>query len=287
MTALDTMERTNSLLAIGGVIYAGRQSGLHLIGADGGERNLYQAWLPDQTLPTQAIAAHGDRLLAGVLGGVARSEDGGKSWSMRPFRLPPPLVTCLALSPAFERDGCVLAGSLEDGLFRSTDAGETWRAVNHGLFDHSVYALALSPDFAEDGIACAGADSGVYRSQNGARLWQDLTMPAGDETVLSLALSADGAIYAGCEAHGLLRSDDEGESWTRLLQTDGAVNGVALARKGPIIALVNDSLLLSRDDGASWRELRPEAVDCMTLDNDGETLIVALADGGLRREDVL
>lgn len=279
MTTMDRPERTNSLLALGDTIYAARQTGLYRIGADGEARNLYQRWLPDQVLPTLAVAAAGELLLAAINGGVARSEDGGSSWTARQFRAPAPLATCLALSPAFEADGCALAGSFEDGVFRSADSGQTWRAVNHGLFDHSVYALMLSPSFADDGLAYAGTGSGLYRSENGGRLWQALTLPAGDETVLSLALSDCGALYAGCEAHGLLRSNDGGANWETLLEAEGAVNGLALAAGGAIIAQVDDGLLMSMDDGASWSEVAAENVDCMALGADGETLVLALADG--------
>jgi len=286
MTSIDTIERTNCLLAAGDAVYAARQTGLYRIGAGGDERNLYRSWLPDQDLPTLAIAAAGNLLLAGINGGVARSEDGGVRWKAHHFRAPAPLVTSLALSPAFDEDGCVLAGSFEDGAFRSTDGGESWTAVNHGLFDHSVYSLALSPQFDSDGIAYAGAGSGIYRSENGGTLWWDLNMPVGDETVLSLALAESGALYAGCEAHGLLRSCDAGVSWEALLETDGAVNGVALAKHGAIIAQVDDGVWLSRDDGASWSEVVADNVDCVAMEDDGATLVMAMADGTIRREEV-
>ena len=279
MSAVETIERTNSLLAARDAVYAARQSGLYRIGAGGEEQNLYQSWLPDQDLPTLAIAKAGNLLLAGINGGVARSPDGGRSWDARQFRAPAPLVTCLALSPGFEDDGCALAGAFEDGVFRSADGGETWRAVNHGVFDHSIYALALSPQFADDGVAYVGAGSGIYRSENGGRLWWDLTMPSGDETVLSLALAESGALYAGCEAQGLLRSSDGGETWETVLETEGAVNGLILTARGAIVAQVDAGLLLSRDDGANWSEVKAENVDCMALDLDSETLLVALAGG--------
>ena len=285
MSAFATNERTNSLLAAGDALYAARQSGLFRLDASG-TRNLYQSWLPDQAVPTLALAAAGDTLLAGINGGVARSADGGVSWDAQPLRAPAPLVTCLALSPAFDADGCVLAGTFEDGVFRSTDGGLSWRAVNHGLFDHNVLALALSPRFDADGIAYIGTGSGLYRSENGGRLWWDLSLPAGDETILSLALSDGGALYAGCEAHGLLRSKDGGASWETLLATAGALNGVLLPPGGAIVAQVDGGVLLSRDEGASWREVVAEDVDCVALDADGESLMLALADGAVVRADV-
>lgn len=283
MSAVSTTERTNSLLAAGDAVYAARQSGLYRIGVTGEERNLYQSWLPDQDLPTLAIAAECKLLLAGINGGVARSDDGGANWITHPFRAPAPLVTCLALSPGFEGDGCALAGSFEDGVFRSTDGGETWRAVNHGLFDHSIYALALSPRFADDGVAYVGTGSGIYRSENGGRLWWDLTMPSGDETVLSLALAESGALYAGCEARGLLRSIDGGERWETLLEANGAVNSALLTASGAIVAQVDDGALLSRDDGANWSEVTAENVDCIALNAVGKTLLMALTGGRIRQ----
>ena len=222
MTAANVTDRTHSLVAQGGAIYAGRQSGLYRIQTKGEAQNLFRAWLPDQQMPALALAIDdgGELMLAGIQSGVARSIDGGATWDAIQLRAPAPLVTCLAAAPDVAAGGCVLAGTFEDGVFRSTDGGATWQAVNHGLFDHSVYALALSPRFCEDGLVYAGTSSGVYASENGGRLWQDLTMPAGDETVLSLALAGCGALYAGTESHGLLRSKDGGESWETLLETE-------------------------------------------------------------------
>ena len=227
MTTAAAIDRTNGLLAASGEFYAARQTGLYRVDGKGGDpQNLYVAWLPDQDVPTLAIAAVDDLLLAGINGGVARSKDGGQTWNAQQFRFPAPLVTCLAVSPGFTCDGVVLAGTFEDGVFRSIDGGESWGAVNHGLFDHNIYALVLSPGFADDGIVYAGSGSGLYKSENGGRLWWDMTMPSGDETVLSLALSECGTLYAGCESQGLLRTSDGGATWETVLETKGAVNAV-------------------------------------------------------------
>ncbi len=282
MAAADLRDRTYELLCRGGSIYAARQSGLYRYSALGSEpEQLYQSWLPGQAMPTLALGAAEAILLAGINGGVARSEDGGNRWEALQFALPAPLVTCLALSPEFARDGCLLAGSYEDGVFRSSDGGRSWLAFNHGLYDHNIYCLALSPGFSADSIVFAGTSSGIYRSENGGRLWQDLVMPAGDETVLSLALSPtfaeDGIIYAGCESHGLLRSNDGGGHWETWLETDGAVNQVLLAADGEIVLLVNDELLLG--DGQRWRELAAGGVDCVALGEDGARLLLGMANG--------
>ncbi len=285
MTTVDLIDRAHSVVAEGGTIYAARQSGLYRINAPGNVQSLFRSWLPDQAMPTLAlaIADASGLMLAGISGGVARSSDGGESWLAIPLRAPAPLVTCLAAAPGFAAGGCILAGTFEDGVFRSTDGGATWLAVNHGLFDHSIYALTLSPRFAEDRLAYAGTSSGIYKSENGGRLWQDLSMPAGDDTVLSLALAECGALYAGCEAQGLLRSSDNSDKWETLLETDGAVNAIALADDSRIIAQVNDGVLGSSDGGASWKETVAGAVDCIALA--GESILLAMSDGSIRQEE--
>ena len=285
MTSAEVMDHSHSLIAQGGAIYAARQSGLYRIPAPGDEQSLFRSWLPDQDMPALALVidAGGDLLLAGIPGGVARSTDGGANWEAIPLRAPAPLVTCLAAPPDIASGGCVLAGTFEDGIFRSTDGGASWLAVNHGLFDHSIYVLALSPCFAVDGLVYAGTSSGIYRSENGGRLWRDLSMPTGDETALSLALAESGALYAGTETHGLLRSPDDGETWETLLETEGALNAIALVDAARIVAQVDDRVLRSNDGGASWNEMVADGVDCLSLD--GESLVMAMTDGSIRRTD--
>ena len=280
-------DRIHALVAAGGITVA-RQSGLfRLSSLDGTAQNLYQGWRPDVAIATLALAVADDIILAGIAGGVARSDDGGESWRALQFRVPPPLVTCLALSPDFARDGVALAGSFEDGIFRSDDGGESFGAFSFGLFDHNVYCLALSPAFTRDGLAFAGTGSGVYRSDNGGRYWRDLSLPAGDETVLSLALSpnfdADGIIYAGTEAHGLLRSDDGGDRWRRMADIGGAVDALLLAEDDDsrLYALADDALLRSDDGGDRWQTLLESNVAAIAFAGDGRSLLLGMASGDI------
>lgn len=287
MTAVELTERTHALAQAGGKVYAARQSGIYITHESGEEQSLFRGWPTGNGLPTLALAVDtaASLLLAGIHGGIARSADGGRNWEAIAFRAPPPLVTCLASSPGVNDEGWLLAGTFEDGVFRSVDGGKHWRASNHGLFDQSVNCLAYAPDCLSEGIIYAGTSSGLYASENGGKLWRDMQMPAGDETVLSLALSTDGAaIAAGTESQGLLHSADGGQSWTRPLETGGAVNAIALTNDGALVALVDDAVLRSSADGGSWVEIAAGGVDLMLLDAESEQLILALSSGVLRRE---
>jgi hypothetical protein len=105
----------------------------------------------------------------GLAGGILYSQDGGNQWLSARVPKPPPVVSCFAASPDFERDGVVLAGSLEDGVLRSADRGRSWVTWNFGLLDLAVMSLAISPNFAEDEMVFAGTESGLFRSSNGGR----------------------------------------------------------------------------------------------------------------------
>ena len=258
-----------------GICFAGRRSGLYRSG-DGGLtwRPAYESLDLDAALTTTAVALSpdfgGDRsLFAGVPGAVLRSLDGGERWFVAPLPSPPPVVSALAVSPDYARDGAVLAGTVEDGVFRSADRGVSWSAWNFGLLDLGVLALAISPAFARDETLYAGTESSLFRSTNGGRAWREVE-PAGEfAPILSLALSPgyerDGVILAGTEAHGLLHSGDRGRSWARLGEgvIADAVNAILLAPDYPgtpdIAVMLDTALFGSRDGGRTWSAWHVEA----------------------------
>ena len=265
------MQRTHQIARLHGTIHAARQNGLWRIANSGWSQNLFGKWSGDQEVAALCLAAYGETLLAGINGGVAISVDGGESWDAIPFRLPAPLVTCL-----LHVDDSLLAGTFADGVFRSSDGGKSWQAVNHGLFDHSVNCLATDP---RGETVFAGTSTGIYYSVNGGRLWHDLDgVGSGDETVIALAADDDGALYAGCESHGLLRIRDGNAEKIRVQK--GAVNGIVCG-DGWLAAQIDDRVMLTRDNGNRWTRLA-KTVDCMAKDDDG--LLLAYADSSVGRQ---
>jgi hypothetical protein len=110
-----------------GVCYAAKESGLYS-SADGVSWQLAYGGLNlNSPLATTAVAIAPDGgVFAGVHGGVMRSEDGGVSWNSSALTSPPPVISALSISPDFERDGVLLAATLEDGVFRSDDRSRRW-----------------------------------------------------------------------------------------------------------------------------------------------------------------
>jgi hypothetical protein len=290
-----------------GICFAARGSGLYRSGDGGKTWDLaYAALHLEVPLATMAVVvspgfASDQSLFAGVPGGILRSHDGGQAWHMTSLPSPPPLVSCLVISPGYVGDGILLAGTLEDGVFRSADRGGHWAAWNFGLLDMNVLCLAVSPQFAHDETLYAGTESGLFCSTNGGRAWREVGFSTEWAPVLSLALSPgfaeDGLLFAGTESHGLYRSDDRGRTWTRLGQDRiaGEVNAVLLSaqflHRPDLLVSVADALLVSRDGGASWFDWQAElalgpGATCVAAPqglDPGAPLLVGLAEGGVLR----
>jgi photosystem II stability/assembly factor-like uncharacterized protein len=79
-------------------------------------------------------------LYAGTFG-VARSQDGGRTWSTDTQGLPADWVFSMAVDPVDPRT--VYAGVYRRGVFRSQDGGATWASLGPGLEGLSITALLL------------------------------------------------------------------------------------------------------------------------------------------------
>lgn len=271
------------------------------------------AWQPEpvaQPLPyLSALYAAGGRLLAGgPRGQLLYSTDDGATWYQgRAPQIQQALISALAVSPAFRRDGVVLAGTDGAGVLRSTNGGTDWQLTNFGLQDLHVVALATAPGEAQLGIpyhrvgrwpAFAATTSGLYRSPNGGRAWQPVALGPADVTVQALAVSPtfaqDGVVFAGTEAHGLFRSADRGQTWSALdlgLERPPAINALwlhpAFAETAICLIGTADGRVLHSDDGgAHWNVVHTGDAAVLTLGG-ASMLYAGLYDAGVLRSDDL
>lgn len=109
-------------------------------------------------------------------------------------------LTGLKISPAFARDGVMMAYGAGEGLWRSNDAGRTWRDLSEGLPGQGIAALEFSPAFATDRSLYAALPEGVAVSRAGGESWELLSsMPS---SVLALSPSG-GTLLVGTRDEGL------------------------------------------------------------------------------------
>jgi photosystem II stability/assembly factor-like uncharacterized protein len=175
--------------------------------------------------------------------GVYKSTDAGKTWThvglraarnIGRIRIHP--TNCdVAYAAAF---GEYSGPSPERGIYRTTDGGTTWTRVLHrdertGGVDISidpnnpdvVFAALWEAWRNQWGMSSGGAGSGLFRSSDGGATWTELTRKAGmpaEGLIGKIGVSVSPAdsmrVYAIVEhdSGGVFRSDDRGETWTRV-----------------------------------------------------------------------
>jgi len=162
-------------------------------------------------------------------------------------------VPTIAVDPS--GSGLLLAGSNVGGVFRSTDHGATWAAANSGITvgSLSVASLLFAPKVVGKVYAALGNNGpgGVEVSTDGGQTWalrssvpqfngpNALTgiQPSGT----MLAPASNGYLYAATSNAGVMRSGDDGSTWTTigLSTSSGAVlRGLVISPKSANVLYV-------------------------------------------------
>ena len=130
------------------------------------------------------------------------------------------------------REGVILAGT-ENGVFRSDDEGQTWEAASNGLTTPHVRWMAYHPDISD--FEYAGTEpANIFISHDGGNSWRarpevaelrdkfNWSLPYSPEAGCVRGFAFHGPrVYAAVEVGGVLRSDDNGETWRLAEGSDG------------------------------------------------------------------
>ena len=219
-------------------------------------------------------------------------------------------MNVVAFDPALP--GVVLAGGDVSGISRSTDYGRTWAPANTGVEDLTDLKVA-SILFSSTGEAYAavgdkGVGGGLMVSSDAGRSWSlrsdvprfsggnndGLPLPAPHPRSTGSLLAVDagrGLLYAATFDSGVMRSADDGRTWTTLGLAGRFLRGLAIDPANP------DVIYVSAFEGGVYRTstastagsfallpTSPGSVEEMTIVGD-DLYAAAGADGIYRSPD--
>jgi photosystem II stability/assembly factor-like uncharacterized protein len=201
-------------------------------------------------------------LYAGATGGVARSTNGGRTWSLLNSGLNNQSAIKVVIDPVtpstiYAATYDVYAGSA-NGIYKSIDSGNTWTQIKNGMTNTSILSLVIDP--VTPTTLYVGTYGGpIYKTVNGGTNWA----PSGNPSIsfaVSLAIdpSNPSTIFAAdsMSGGGIFRSTDAGMTWQQVgfSQTGPYGSFVVINPLTPttIYAGTNSGLFQSVDGGNTW-----------------------------------
>jgi len=262
----------DDLAIIGSLLIIGSDNGV-FVSEDEGRTWRSSVIAGIKTPLVECLLVKGTKLFAGFLDfdittnssreGVARSEDGGRNWTLSILD-----ETKIDTVPDFEKTldirclaakGEILLAGTRRGVFLSTDEGATWRAASSGLPENAhVYGLEV----AGGSVIARIFDHGVFRTADDGKTWkasnrglpQDLYIDglavSGRYIFASVSHPAilDGKVMVKDAVDlGLFLSTDSGASWAPLGKKQPAPAEVRcfLIRKKELLAGTSDGEIWS------------------------------------------
>ena len=165
--------------------------------------------------------------------GVRHSRDGGDTWTTINGAIPNPDVHNVAVSSGPPRTVVVV---VNDDVYTSTDDGASWQSIRAQkalplTYPRGIMVQPGSPNviFLTLGDTTPGRTGAVMRSVDTGKTWQRLPLPVDPNTAMWVVNSQPSnpqVIFAGSRYGYLYRSDNGGDSWTKLWREFSEISSV-------------------------------------------------------------
>jgi photosystem II stability/assembly factor-like uncharacterized protein len=205
-------------------------------------------------------------------GGVYRTRTGGRIWEPVNSGLGNTNIHALYLDP--DRPQRLIAATSTGDVFQTQDEGGRWTAYGEGLpiMEGEVLAAFLS----RAGAVWLGQGTLFARTPRDAA-WQRIGQDLSEAAITVLAADPNGVLYAGTRRRGLLRSTNNGRTWSPTVPEFDR-QWIRVVLPGPsgrlLVSVLRRGLYRSDDRGRTWTKVG----DGLPLNDDVETLAADPAD---------
>jgi photosystem II stability/assembly factor-like uncharacterized protein len=188
---------------------------------------------------------------------VARTTDGGESWSLFICDTATSYGYRVRVDPT--DTSVVYCAGFRSGsnsiVYRSTDRGETWAALDMGVTGTSPYGLYICP--LNPNIIVVGLyTSGMYLTTDGGATWSRTISMSSQYNLVGVPNQPQ-VLYAS-NATTVYRSDDTGRTW---VQTGAGIGGkdayllmTTTASNSTVFCGTRAGMFKSTDYGATWED---------------------------------
>jgi photosystem II stability/assembly factor-like uncharacterized protein len=217
-----------------------------------------QQLLVDQRNPNRLFAALWFQDPAAG-GGVFRSDDGARTWTLAGLR--GEAVRALVQSPS--NPELLLAGT-RTGIFRSNDTGANWQRISPAGDNELKNIDSLAIDPADSNTIYAGTYHLPWKTTDGGKTWLPIaTGMIDDSDVMSLRIdAANPARLFASACSGIYRSENRAATWIKLQGIPySSRRTLAILQDqrdpGVLYAGTTDGLWVTRDAGETWTRTTP------------------------------
>ena len=200
-----------------------------------------------------AFAQKGDTFYAGTRDALHASTDGGNTWHRVPnFRKPESISGIVVIGDR------IYVGTLNTGVWYSDDDSNSWLQMNDGFIPRLIRELSSVGT-----TLIAGTNGGIFRKRANEDELTDINDDFIGQQVDSFAAMGD-LLYVGVgNTPELFRSNDEGDSWTRITAKEMRHTITALAVFGATLyaGTYGSGVFRSDDKGDSWTAVNEGLTD--------------------------
>ncbi len=255
------------------VLAAGLHSGEVYYSKDSGETwsDDISGSLPDEKIWEISMGAV-DEIWVGTVnqgkGGLYHTIDGGKSWNQIDLdKGEASDVNTIFVDPSdtnsiyvglFDVYNEVFDSEKDNYLLKSVDGGNTWISLRLPGTDGMVNIMGRAR---EDDALYVGTGDRVYRSTDNGSSWSNITPPgrSGDMCDIAVDPRNTDVLYLPRRAHGIVKTEDRGDSWTPINQglLNTSISLLALPDtpgSGTVYAATvnGEGTFVTEDNGDSW-----------------------------------